>query len=130
MEIATPERIAKGGMIRQNGRYIEEFPLLIDWLLDKQKISEEAHRAGMDLISLHEVALSPVGYAKIRIDELLGRGNSDSCPLTIYTRLMRQMTNDERCVIEKVVFNNQATFADFNTILEKAFDKLEELINN
>ena len=106
--MVTHERLAKGGMTVNNGRYCAEHPLLIDYLLEKRLITEDGHRAGMDLISLREVALSANGYAKMRVmSEWLGRSSSEDCPLILCVKISKAMSLKDYAIVFDVCFKEQ-----------------------
>ncbi len=97
------ERLAKGGIVMNNGVYRCELPLLVDWLYEKKIITQDGHSAALNIISLREVAFSPNAYAKMKaLSQWLGRGVTEDCPLTRYTAVMRGLSVSDRHIIERI----------------------------
>ncbi len=88
--VLTEAREGRGDIEKINNRYVCKHKLVVDLLLAKRHINQAQHMAAMDIISLHEVAMSSQGYARLRLSaEWLGRGAiTDECPLTVYVRVI------------------------------------------
>lgn len=109
--------------------------LPVDKLLTLGLITMCGHAAAVDFISLHEVALSPLGTARLRHSLEWGRSTSDLDPFTLYLRINKNMRPYERHLIDRFCFQevreNDYKWARLcSKSIEESFEKLAKVIDS
>ena len=97
--VLTQERIAKGDIAFNEGMYFQEYPHVIDWMLEEDIISAEGHNAGYKMLAAYTVLGNALGTNKTRKVYLSPGDEVKIDAATLYTRVMRAMS--------------QATYSDY-----------------
>lgn len=88
-ESPTPEQLAHGGIVYNEGVYRRGYTFFIDMLRDKDFINDSQYHAGIRIIALQRRVVKGVDYA-VQGDRG-GAELSPICPTVLFARTMRQL---------------------------------------
>lgn len=132
--VITQERLAKGDVAYNKGIYFQEYPHIIDWMLDKKIITAQGHNAGYKMIVAHIALGNLFGTEKTRKIYLSSNDTVKIDASTLLTRVMREMTGYQSHYLDRILFQkidkrDKAWIYHCKESIEKTFDKLAKVLD-
>lgn len=134
--VITHERLAKGGMICNEGIYQLEHPHIIDWLLDERIIEPHHHSAGHKIIEAKIIMGNMIGTEKNRQTIVVSTTATPICAATLYNKVMRDMMKIShlQAIVSRILFepsgeNDKIWMRQYKSLIQDSFEKLAKLLD-